>query len=84
MAVQWIVRIRFMLSAFSLGSMKIFSVFLFLIITSSCALHHHTKIKKHWHSCDGEVFYTPIEYDEDLKSCSELLKEEILQELGKE
>ena len=62
--------------------MKIIFAFLFLIIVSSCASHHHTNLEKHWHSCDGEVFYTPIEYDEDLKSCSELLKEEIIEEIS--
>ena len=60
---------------------KLLIAFTFTLIVAGCSQHSHSHLQEHWHSCDGEMFYTPIEYDDQLKSCSELIKEEILEEL---
>ena len=60
---------------------KLLIAFSLTLIVAGCSQHRHSLLQEHWHSCDGEMFYTPIEYDDQLKSCSELIKEEILEEL---
>ena len=56
----------------------------FALSITSCASHSHSELQKHWHSCDGEAFYTPIQYDDELKSCVEIMKEDIIWELKKD
>lgn len=60
---------------------SLLSYYALVFVITGCVGHHHSVMQKHWHSCDGETFYTPIEYDDELKSCTELLKADILQEL---
>ena len=52
-----------------------------LIVAGCSSSHRHPTLQDHWHSCDGELTYTAIEYDDMLQNCRELMKEDILEEL---
>ena len=60
---------------------KLLIAFSLTLIVVGCSQHRHSLVQEHWHSCDGQVFYTPIEYDDLLQNCMELMKEDILEEL---
>ena len=53
-----------------------------LFVATGCATHQHDLVPDHWHSCDGQIFDTPIIYDEQLPNCMELMKQDILDELA--
>ena len=53
-----------------------------LFVASGCVTHQHDLVPDHWHSCDGQIFDTPIIYDEQLPNCMELMKQDILDELA--
>jgi len=60
---------------------KLFLVSALTLFVVGCTSHQHDLVPDHWHSCDGQIFDTPIIYDEQLPNCMELMKQDILDEL---
>ena len=56
---------------------KLFLVSALAFFVVGCSSHQHGPATDHWHSCDGKLTYTMIEYDDLLKNCMELMKQDI-------